>query len=226
MCGTENSVDLWYMLFEVEIGTAASLRVSRTAFMTLYRNTYRIESTRLRDWDYGSPGWYFVTVCTQKRACFFGGIKNGNLKLSLAGQIADSELQNISFHYSNVRLDLAIVMPNHVHAIIAIDGRGCYSAGLGADGVPDVPKLGAPATPKFGALATKMLSLSSIVRSYKAGVTRLCKTDGFQNFAWQPRFYDHVLRTNASVNAVRDYIQNNPANWIHDKDNPKNQTAR
>ena len=206
------------MLCEGEIGTAASLRVSRTALMTLYRNTYRIESTRLRDWDYGSPGWYFVTVCTQNRACFFGGIMNGNLKLSLAGQIADSELQNISFHYSSVRLDSAIVMPNHVHAIIVIDGRGCYSASLGADGLPATPKLGAP--------AITMLSLSSIVRSYKSGVTRVCRAHGFQNFAWQPRFYDHILRTNASVNAVRDYIQNNPANWIHDKDNPKNQTAR
>jgi len=109
-------------------------------------------------------------------------------------------------------------MPNHVHAIIIIDGRGCYSASLGADGLPATPKLGAP--------AITMLSLSSIVRSYKSGVTRLCKAHGFQNFAWQPRFYDHVLRTNASVNAVRDYIQNNPANWIHDKDNPKKQTAR
>src|SRR5712691_4855257 len=167
--------------------------------MTLYRNTYRIESTRFRDWDYRSPGWYFVTVCTQNRACFFGGIMKGNLKLSPAGQIADSELQNISFHYSNVRLDSAIVMPNHVHAIIVIDDRCCYSAGLGADGVPDAPKLGAP--------GTKMLSLSLIVRSYKSGVTRLCRAHGFQNFAWQPRFYDYVLRTNASVNAVRNYIQ-------------------
>ena len=191
----------------------------------MYRNTYRIESTRLRDWDYRSPGWYFVTVCTQNRACFFGGIMKGNLKLSRAGQIADSELQNISFHYSNVRLDSAIVMPNHVHAIIVIDGRCCYSADLGADGVPAASKLGAPATPKLGAPAITMLSLSSIVRSYKSGVTRLCKAHGFQNFAWQPRFYDYVLRTNASVNAVRNYIQNNPANWIHDKDNPKNQTA-
>src|SRR5438128_6594303 len=153
------------MLFELEIDTAPSLRIPRTAFMTLYRNTYRIESTRIRDWDYGSPGWYFVTVCTQKRACFFGGIVNGKLKLSPAGQIADSELQNISFHYSNVRLDSAIVMPNHVHAIIAIDGRGCYSADLAADGVPgasksgapDAPKLGTPATPKLGAPAITML---------------------------------------------------------------------
>lgn len=197
------------MLFEVEIDTEASLR------------SHDLVSQHLSDRvhaAYRSPGWYFVTVCTQNRACFFGGIMKGNLKLSPAGQIADSELQNISFHYSNVRLDSAIVMPNHVHAIIVIDGRCCYSAGLGVHGVPDAPKLGAP--------AITMLSLSSIVGSYKSGVTRLCKAHGFQNFAWQPRFYDHVLRTNVSVNAVRDYIQNNPANWIHDKDNPKNQTAR
>jgi putative transposase len=209
------------MLFEVEIDTEASLR------------SHDLVSQHLSDRVHAASGlglWFAgVVLCHRLHAeagVFFRRNNEWKAEVIPSCQIADSELQNISFHYSNVRLDSAIVMPNHVHAIIVIDGRGCYSADLGADGVPAASKLGAPATPKLGAPAITMLSLSSIVRSYKSGVTRLCKAHRFQNFAWQPRFYDHVLRTNASVNAVRDYIQNNPANWIHDKDNPKNQTAR
>src|SRR5687768_10491734 len=42
--------------------------------MTLYRNKYREESIRLKNWDYGSPGYYFVTVCTKDREHFFGEV--------------------------------------------------------------------------------------------------------------------------------------------------------
>jgi hypothetical protein len=63
-------------------------------------------------------------------------------------------------------------------------------------------------------------SLSTIVRSYKAGVTRRCHETGLLNFAWQPGFHEHVLRGNASVDAVRDYIARNPANWSKDLENP------
>ena len=34
--------------------------------MSLYQDKYRIESTRLRGWDYRSRGWYFVTICAQR----------------------------------------------------------------------------------------------------------------------------------------------------------------
>ncbi len=67
-------------------------------------------------------------------------------------------------------------------------------------------------------LSPKSVSLSTIVGSYKAGVTRLCREKGL-DFAWQPRFHDHIIRTDASLNAIRDYIENNPANWSQDQEN-------
>jgi hypothetical protein len=59
---------------------------------------YRIESTRLRGWDYGTRGWYFVTICSQHRACIFGEVVAGEMQLSPAGRIAESELRGLHLH--------------------------------------------------------------------------------------------------------------------------------
>ncbi len=42
--------------------------------MRLFKNKYRIESTRLKGWDYSSPGAYFVTIVTKNQDCYFGNI--------------------------------------------------------------------------------------------------------------------------------------------------------
>ena len=40
----------------------------------LYHDTYRVASARLRGYDYGQNGAYFVTICTRHRTRFFGDI--------------------------------------------------------------------------------------------------------------------------------------------------------
>lgn len=170
--------------------------------MTLYRG-YRVESARKQNWDYALPAWYFVTICAKDHICYFGNVLSGKVALSRMGQIAQTELQNLVGHYSNLRVDEAVIMPNHVHAILVIEGRHAYSPTARVE------------TPSGS-------SLAQIVGSYKSGVTRICHQEGFHTFAWQARYHDHILRTNSSVNAVRDYIQNNPANWQDDRDNPAN----
>jgi putative transposase len=32
----------------------------------LYRKKYRIDSTRLKNWDYSNNGYYYVTICTEE----------------------------------------------------------------------------------------------------------------------------------------------------------------
>ena len=95
--------------------------------MTLYQNKFRVESTRLRDWDYRARAWYFVTICTHERTHVFGEVVNREVQLSRIGGIAESELQNLGNHYTNVKIDSFIVMPNHVHAIVMIDGDHHFS---------------------------------------------------------------------------------------------------
>ena len=55
--------------------------------MTLYKGKYRIESARLNGWDYSSPGYYFLTVCTHNRECLFGHIADKKMHLNEFGTI-------------------------------------------------------------------------------------------------------------------------------------------
>jgi|SRR5579864_714282 len=184
--------------------------------MTLYEG-HRVETTRLRGWDYRGRGWYFVTMCTRQHVCTLGKESGLRIQLSPIGVAVASELTQIPDHYSTVSVDCYVVMPNHLHAIIVLEGPHVFSPGKRV--APPVDG------PSFPLCAPKAISLASIVRAYKAGVTRWCRANGYDWFAWQPGFYDRILRSNASVNAVRDYIRRNPANWLLDRDHPCNFSA-
>jgi REP element-mobilizing transposase RayT len=177
--------------------------------MTKFQNRYRVESTRLANWDY-SRSWYFVTVCAEDKKCSLGQAVDGQIMLSEAGLIADAEMNAVSSHYLNVIIDRYVVMPNHVHAIVVIDTDHVYS--------PVETRLAASPVGAHG-------RLPNIVGGYKAGVSRICHAKGFSDFAWQARFHDHILRSNASVSSVRDYIDQNPQNWHLDPDNPGSAAA-
>lgn len=65
-------------------------------------------------------------------------------------------------------------------------------------------------------------SLGTIVRSHKSIVTRWCRQNGFDNFGWQPRFYEHIIRADGSLEQIRQYIINNPAKWLKQRENRAN----
>lgn len=71
---------------------------------------------RLCYYDYSTPGYYFVTICTHEKRCIFGS----PMHLNQLGRIADAAFGEISEHFPNVQVDKYVVMPNHVHAIIVL----------------------------------------------------------------------------------------------------------
>lgn len=81
-------------------------------------------SIRLKEFDYTTPWWYYVTICTDERKYSFGRIRNGKMELNLFGKIADECRQNIPAHFPQTEIDYYVIMPNHVHGIIIINGRG------------------------------------------------------------------------------------------------------
>ncbi len=89
--------------------------------MTLYKNKYRIESTRLSNYDYSGNGCYFVTICTHQKHCYFGDIVNAQMQLSQVGKIAHKHWQDIPNHFDGVDIDQYVIMPNHIHGIIVIN---------------------------------------------------------------------------------------------------------
>jgi putative transposase len=153
-----------------------------------FKNKYRIESARLRPWDYSSPGWYFVTVCTKQMKPYFGRIDQGFPILSELGQTAYQYWSEIPQHHHNTKIDEFIVMPNHIHGIIIIVET------LHATSLP-------PST--MSSISPLQGSLGVIVRSYKSAVTRWARSNGLPDFAWQLCFYDHIIRNDDSLSRIR-----------------------
>ena len=87
-------------------------------------------SLRLRGYDYAAPGWYYVSICTQSRACLFGDIANGEMCLNENGRLVETAWEGLPDHYPRVRLDAWVIMPNHVHGILALVEAGFKPASM------------------------------------------------------------------------------------------------
>jgi putative transposase len=101
--------------------------------MAKYQNKYCVESARAGWWDYGSPGAYFITICTADRRHYFGEIRDGVMHLSHVGVIADILWYEIPHHAKNVELGVFVVMPNHLHGILILNGDGGGGGNVGRD---------------------------------------------------------------------------------------------
>jgi REP element-mobilizing transposase RayT len=173
--------------------------------MTFNPNLHHRRSIRLRDYDYSSGGYYFVTICTHGRICYFGDIHDAAVSLSPVGEIAHQYWQDIPVHFDNVDIDEFIIMPNHIHGIIIINDDT-----VGArHGMP------LQQTNKFGVSIPN--SLSVIINQYKSSLTRWCNQNDHP-FAWQRNYHEHIIRDDADLDRIREYIINNPMNWENDED--------
>lgn len=178
----------------------------------LYKNRYRIESARLKGWDYSSPGYYFITICTKNMECLFGNIINEKIVLSEMGKIAEQYWREIPVHFNDIILDEFVVMPNHIHGIISIVQT------------PN-PTVQTPnpivKTPNLGVSA----NIGIIINQYKRICTIRIRTSNPGIMVWQPRFHDHIIRDENELKRIRQYIINNPVNWKKD-DNYIPETTR
>ena len=146
-----------------------------------FKGKYRISSSRLQNWDYGSNAAYFVTICTQNREHYFGEIINGLMHLSEIGLLSNKYWLEISEHFPFVELDEFVVMPNHVHGIIIINkpDNGQYNN----ERTVETPNLGISTT-TMASKKWKPASLGVIINQYK----RICTINARKihaDFAWQ-----------------------------------------
>lgn len=160
----------------------------------LFKNRYRIPSSRLAEWDYRWAGVYHVTINTWGRVCWFGEIRHGQVVLSQAGKVVATEWRKIPGEHSRVTLDEWVIMPDHLHGLLVFHGR-----------TPDEPE-------KSKHLLAQ--SLGVVVGRFKGEATkRIRRTLHQRTFAWQTRFYDTVVRDLAHLEHLRAYIRNNPTRW-------------
>ena len=83
-------------------------------------NRHHRRSIRLKGYDYSQAGAYFITICTQDRACLFGKVVNGEMRLNDAGRMVLAEWNRLPERFPHLVLDAFVVMPNHVHGIVVI----------------------------------------------------------------------------------------------------------
>jgi REP element-mobilizing transposase RayT len=185
----------------------------------LFGNKYCIPSARAEWWDYGTNAAYFVTICTQNREHFFGRIASPPLTSprlipSLPGAIAQACWLEIPQYFPFVQLGAFVVMPNHVHGILVIAKPPLASL------PPPATTAAAPPATAGGCAgdANPMLhdNLSRIVRWYK-GRTSFEARKIWADFAWQPRFHDHIIRNASAYQNITNYIFTNPALWQEDQ---------
>jgi len=298
-------------------------------------NRHHRRSIRLKGYDYSQAGAYFITICTQDRACLFGKVVNGEMRLNDAGRMVLAEWNMLPERFPHVVLDAFVVMPNHVHGIVVItnpatddtattaptivgtglvpapnagtmgavpdagtmgavpnagtmgavpdDGAMGAAPDAGAMGaapdagtmgaapddgamgaVPDAGTMGAApdtgATTRVAPTAATIVgtglvpapddgattrvaptvgdivaptvgdivapTVGDIVGAFKSRVTveyiRGVKTSGWPPFRgrlWQRNYYEHIIRNERALNAIRQYIIENPRRWQMDREN-------
>ncbi|MBI2918111.1 MAG: transposase [Chloroflexi bacterium] len=168
-------------------------------------------SIRLHEYDYTLPGAYFVTICTADRACLFGEVVGGEMRLNDHGRVVEDEWARASAVRANVTLDATVVMPNHIHGIIVIN-----------DTVP-VCVTSVGATRRVAPTGPVSGSVGAIIGQFKSIVTkRINASRGTPGAAvWQRNYYEHVIRDDVDLEAIRWYVFENPSRWGEDPANPQ-----
>jgi len=152
--------------------------------------------TRLKGYDYSQNGAYFITICTDKKLHLFGEIANGEMHLNDLGKIVNLEILNIESHYTNIRTDKYVIMPNHIHIIISISET---------EGINPFP--------------TVKCDIPNVIGKFKAGVTRTVG-NAFMHSAkktiWQRSYHDHIIRGENDYQKILEYIDTNVLKWEQD----------
>lgn len=145
-------------------------------------------SIRLPEYDYSSNGAYFLTICTQNKAEFFGG---GGID-SPVGQMIGETFEEVLSNYPQMRCPQYVVMPNHFHALVVVDKMS------------EKPS----ATIARMVQAFKSKTTVAYIRMVKSG-----KAVPFEGKLWQRSYYDHVIRNEQDYLETWKYIEENPLKW-------------
>jgi REP element-mobilizing transposase RayT len=150
----------------------------------------------LPSYDYTQPGYYFLTLCTERGRQLLGRVQDRAVVLSRFGQLVQQALQGLEEHYPGVSIDCSIIMPNHLHAIAVLAEENTLS----------------------------LHELIRRFKSFTVGEYRRHIDSGYQvsqGHLWQHRYHDIVIRNDRQLDALRRYTANNPEQWTLDAENPE-----
>ena len=166
--------------------------------------------TRLKDFDYSTPGAYFVTICTRDRKHIFSEIVIPNaattevtnsavgeglappeygVKLKPCGEVVQEQLRSLETRFSSVTIEDYIIMPDHIHAILFLHER--------AGGASPSP------------------TLDGVLCAFKSLTSRICKQRYGIEKIFQRSSAEHIIRDREDYETRRKYIYENPMRWYY-----------
>lgn len=197
-------------------------------------------SIRLKGYDYRNAGAYFVTICTKNRVCILDDpVING---------IINDVWLALPLWFPTIILDEFVIMPNHIHFIMWLtdvgesiaDARnldtpnaekgawidenriGTIQNGTGASPVPTNWVIPEPEKININpALGDVVGAFKSLVFKVYLDWIKIYDPSRQAKF-WQRNYYEHIVRNEHGLNAIRQYIIDNPENWGMDRDNSEN----
>ena len=152
-------------------------------------------SLRLEHYDYSRPGAYFITSCTLNRDPLLAKVESGAIQPTRAGTIVERVWHSLPTRFPSVQLDAFVIMPNHIHGVV-------WLRAVTAD---------SERGPRLGDVVRAFKSIAAIeVNRALASVGRRL---------WQTDYYEHVVRCEADLARIREYILTNPLRWDFDREN-------
>ncbi|MBQ4599420.1 MAG: hypothetical protein IJB19_05875 [Clostridia bacterium] len=166
--------------------------------------------TRLKDFDYSTPGAYFVTICTRDRKHIFSEIVIPNaattevtnsavgeglappeygVKLKPCGEVVQEQLRSLETRFPSVTIEDYIIMPDHIHAILFLHEH--------AGGASPSP------------------TLDGVLCAFKSLTSRICKQRYGIEKIFQRSSAEHIIRDREDYETRRKYIYENPMRWYY-----------
>ena len=159
------------------------------------------KNIRLKNYNYNTPGTYFITICTKNREEILSTVGTGVLDgphnntttfLKEYGKTVDKVINQINDFYNNINIDKYVIMPNHIHLLLQITDKSSGNIIIGGD------------TPTTTIIA-------KLISTFK----RFSHSElGFN--IWQNRSNDHIVRDEDDYLRIWQYIDENPAKWEDD----------
>ncbi len=152
------------------------------------------KANRLPDFDYSSPGIYFLTLCAKDKAALFGSFSDWNahkppkLHLSSAGECVENAVRDLD-RQIGVNVLHSVLMPNHLHLLLRLSGEDPVSPASRAN--QRIPRL-------------------------ISAMKRRCNAEAGEQL-FQRSYYDHVIRDEADFRRIWEYIETNPMKWSEDR---------
>ena len=154
---------------------------------------------RLLDFDYNTPGAYFITICTHNRNNILSKIfvvggdvpdAPSSSELLPFGKIAEKYINQLSNFYADIKVDKYVIMPNHIHIMLFVTDN--------SDSIHSNTK--------------QHSAVSRFISTFK----RFCNKEYGCNI-WQRGFNDHIIRNQTDYEKHLKYIDENVIKWTLDE---------